>query len=62
MDAPSVSINIAPNAIRPEPQDLLLLEQTETNGCVTVRDRDTMQQVRIPIEEVRVYIEERLVF
>lgn len=35
---------------------------TETDGCVTVRDRDTMQQVRIPIEEVRVYIEERLVF
>lgn len=35
---------------------------TETDGCVTVRDRDTMQQVRIPIEEVRAYIEERLVF
>ncbi len=30
--------------------------------CVTVRDRDTMEQVRLPIEEVRKYIEERLVF
>lgn len=29
MDDPGVSINIAPNAIRPEPQDLLLLEQQE---------------------------------
>ena len=35
---------------------------TETDGCVTVRDRDTMEQVRIPVSEVRSYIEERLVF
>ncbi|MBR3053096.1 MAG: glycine--tRNA ligase [Firmicutes bacterium] len=35
---------------------------TETDGCVTVRDRDTMEQVRIPVSEVRQYIEERLVF
>ena len=32
------------------------------DGCVTVRDRDTMQQVRIPVSEVRSYIEERLEF
>ena len=30
--------------------------------CVTVRDRDTMDQVRIPITELKSYIEERLVF
>ncbi len=35
---------------------------TETDGCVTIRDRDTMEQVRIPVEEVRDYIEEKLVF
>ena len=35
---------------------------TETDGCVTIRDRDTMEQVRIPVSEVRSYIEERLVF
>ena len=35
---------------------------TETDGCVTIRDRDTMQQVRIPVSEVRSYIEERLSF
>ncbi len=35
---------------------------TETDGCVTVRDRDTMDQVRIPIEEVRGFIEERVEF
>ena len=35
---------------------------TENDGCVTVRDRDTMEQVRIPIGEVRAYIEERLAF
>lgn len=35
---------------------------TETDGCVTIRDRDTMEQVRLPIGEVKGYIEERLVF
>ena len=35
---------------------------TETDGCVTIRDRDTMEQIRIPISEVRSYIEEKLVF
>ncbi|MBR1540182.1 MAG: glycine--tRNA ligase [Clostridia bacterium] len=33
---------------------------TETDGCVTVRDRDTMEQVRIKIEEVAKYIEDRM--
>ena len=35
---------------------------TENDGCVTVRDRDTMEQVRIPVSEVKTYIQERLVF
>lgn len=35
---------------------------TETDGCVTVRDRDTMEQVRIKIEEVANYVEEKLIF
>ena len=35
---------------------------TEVDGCVTIRDRDTMQQVRIPVEDVKAYIEERLMF
>lgn len=29
---------------------------SETDGCVTVRDRDSMQQKRIPISELRAYI------
>ena len=29
---------------------------TETDGCVTVRDRDTMEQIRIPVEQVKEYI------
>jgi glycyl-tRNA synthetase len=32
------------------------------DGCVTVRDRDTMEQVRMPISEVSRYIEEKLEF
>ena len=35
---------------------------TENDGCVTVRDRDTMEQVRIPIESVKDYIRERIAF
>ena len=35
---------------------------TAEDGCVTVRDRDTMEQVRIPVSQVRGYIEERLLF
>lgn len=35
---------------------------TETDGCVTVRDRDTMEQVRLPIDELTSYIETRLDF
>ena len=35
---------------------------TETDGCVTVRDRDTMEQVRIPLSEVKNYIAEKIKF
>ncbi len=32
------------------------------DGCVTVRDRDTMEQVRLPIADLVSYIEEKLAF
>ena len=32
------------------------------DGCVTVRDRDTMEQVRIPVTELKAYIEKALEF
>ena len=35
---------------------------TATDGCVTVRDRDTMQQERIAIADLEDYIAKRLVF
>ena len=35
---------------------------TPADNCVTVRDRDTMQQVRLPISELRAYIESKLEF
>ena len=35
---------------------------TENDGCVTVRDRDTMEQVRLPIAEVKAYIQQKLTF
>ena len=35
---------------------------SENDNCVTVRDRDTMEQVRIPIAEVKKYIENKIAF
>ncbi len=37
-------------------------ENTPADNCVTIRDRDTMEQVRIPVSEVRKYIEDRIAF
>ena len=35
---------------------------TENDNCVTIRERDSMQQVRIPLSDVKSYIEERIFF
>ncbi len=35
-------------------------ETDEADGCVTVRERDSMEQVRIPISEVKDYIAQRI--
>ena len=35
---------------------------SENDGCVTVRDRDTMEQVRIQISELKDYIEKKIEF
>ncbi len=35
-------------------------DEIPADNCVTVRDRDTMEQVRIPISEVRDYIAQRV--
>ena len=35
---------------------------SETDGCVTVRDRDTMDQVRMPISQLEGYIAEKIQF
>ena len=33
--------------------------ETENDGCVTVRDRDTMEQIRLPISELVKYLTEK---
>ncbi len=35
---------------------------SETDGAVTVRDRDTMEQVRVPITELKAYFEDKFRF
>ncbi len=33
--------------------------QTEEDGCVTIRDRDTMEQIRLPLDELESYFAEK---
>ena len=35
---------------------------TENDGAVTVRDRDSMEQIRLPIGELKAYLEEKVFF
>ncbi len=35
---------------------------SENDGCVTIRDRDSMEQIRIPIAELKSYIEDKIKF
>lgn len=35
--------------------------ETENDGCVTIRDRDTMEQVRVKIEELENWIAEKVI-
>ena len=32
------------------------------DNCVTLRNRDTMEQVRLPISELKTYIEKKIEF
>ena len=35
---------------------------TENDGAVTIRDRDSMEQIRLPIGELKAYLEEKVFF
>ncbi|MDD3165438.1 MAG: His/Gly/Thr/Pro-type tRNA ligase C-terminal domain-containing protein, partial [Oscillospiraceae bacterium] len=37
-------------------------ENAPADNCVTVRDRDTMEQVRMPISQLRAYLTEKMAF
>ena len=37
-------------------------DNTPADNCVTVRDRDTMEQVRMPISELKAWLEEKIAF
>ena len=37
-------------------------DNTPADNCVTVRDRDTMEQVRLPIDQLVAYITEKIDF
>ena len=37
-------------------------ENTPADNCVTVRDRDTMEQVRLPIDQLKSYLAEKLAY
>ena len=35
-------------------------DETLNNGTVTIRDRDTMEQVTLPLEEIETYIQNKI--
>jgi glycyl-tRNA synthetase len=35
-------------------------DKTEADNCVTIRDRDTMEQIRLPIDQVLAYVEKKM--
>ena len=35
---------------------------TENDGAVTIRERDSMAQIRLPINELKAYLEEKVFF
>ena len=37
-------------------------DETINNGTVTIRDRDTMEQITLKLEDVKSYIDEKLEF
>ena len=37
-------------------------ENTPADNAVTIRDRDTMEQVRVPIAELKAWLDEKLAF
>ena len=37
-------------------------ENTPADHCVTIRERDTMEQVRLPIDQVAAYLREKIMF
>lgn len=44
------------------PYCITIDEETINNGTVTIRDRDTMEQTTIKVEDIEKYIEERIKF
>ncbi len=37
-------------------------DETLNNNTVTIRDRDTMEQIKLPTDEIKKYIEEKIEF
>ena len=44
------------------PYCITIDEDTINNGTVTIRDRDTMEQTTVKVEELTKYIEDRIKF
>ena len=39
-----------------------MFDDSYEDNAVTVRDRDTMEQIRLPIDELVTYIQEKITF
>ena len=67
MPVPSASVTAA--RMRSAPRCCITVDfqtvgddKVEADNCVTVRDRDTMEQIRMPISELKEYIAKKVAF
>ena len=44
------------------PYSITIDDETVNNNTVTIRDRDTMEQITLPLDEVVNYINEKILF
>ena len=61
-DAGSIGKRYRRNDIIGTPYCITVDDETLNNNIVTIRDRDTMEQISINIEDIEKFIEEKIMF
>ncbi len=60
-EKPGHFASVCPSKFRME-ENLNKTETEEADNAVTIRDRDTMEQVRVPIDQLKAWLDEKLYY